>query len=130
MRFVEFLKWVHLLAVATWTGGLITLAALVPTMRREGADQAMLRAVARQFSRVTWTALVVAVGTGVWQVDQLRIPWSDGTLGLKLTLVGTAAALALGHQLTARRSSAAVRGAIQGLILLVSIAIFGVAVTL
>ena len=70
----------------------------------------------------------VSVFTGLWQVDRLDFPWGD--LGWKLTLVGLAVGLALAHQLTARRTSAAVRGILQGVILLVSIAIFGAAVAL
>ncbi len=130
MSLLEAVKWAHLLAVATWTGGLITLAALVPVLRRQGAETETLRAVARRFGTVSWVALGAAVVTGVWQVTELEISWSDGTLSLKLSLVGVAAAGALVHQLTARRTSPAVRGMIQGLILVVSIAIFGVAVTL
>ncbi len=130
MSLLEGVKWVHLLAVATWTGGLITLAALVPVLRRQGAALDTLRAVARRFGVVSWVALVAAVVTGVWQVIGLAIPWSNGTLNLKLGLVGFAAAAALVHQFSARRTSPAVRGVIQGLILVASIAIFGVAVTL
>ncbi len=130
MSQLQAIKWVHLLAVATWTGGLITLAALVPVLRRQGAETGTLRAVARRFGVVSWIALGVAVITGVWQVTELDLPWTDGTLNLKLSLVGVAAVLALVHQLTARRTSPAVRGMLQGLILVVSIAVFGVAVTL
>jgi len=70
----------------------------------------------------------VSVFTGLWQVDRLDYPW--GELGWKLSLVGVAVALALGHQLTARRTSPAVRGILQGVILLVSLGIFWAAVSL
>jgi putative copper export protein len=126
----DLIKWVHLLAAATWTGGLITLGALVPALRRAGADRPLLQAAARQFGRVSWTALVIAVGTGIVQVERLGFGWTDGGLSLKLTLVVTAGGLALAHQLTARRTTAALRGAIQGVILLVSVGIFGAAVVL
>lgn len=128
MTSAELLKWVHLLAAATWTGGLITVAALIPAMRGAGADRPLLQAVARQFGRVSWVALAVAVATGIWQVELVGYPWAD--LSLKLTLVVIAAGLALVHQLTARRSTPAVRGIVQGAILLTSIGIFGAAVAL
>lgn len=128
MTSAELLKWVHLLAAATWTGGLITVAALIPAMRGAGADRPLLQAVARQFGRVSWVALAVAVATGIWQVELVGYPWAD--LSLKLTLVVIAAGLALVHQLTARRSTPAVRGIVQGAILLTSIGIFGSAVAL
>ena len=122
----DLLKWIHLLGAAVWTGGLITLAALVVTLRREGADRPMLQAAARQFGRVSWTALAVAVATGIWQMEVIGYAYAD--VAVKLGLVGTAGVLALIHQVTARHTSAAVRGAIQGVILVVSVLIFGAAV--
>jgi putative copper export protein len=124
----NLIRWVHLLAAATWTGGLITLGALVPALRSAGADRSLLQVAARRFGRVSWVAMAVAVFTGLWQVDRLDYAW--GALGWKLTLVGLAVTLALVHQLTARRTPAAVRGIIQGVILLVSLGIFWAAVSL
>jgi putative copper export protein len=126
----EVIRWVHLLGAATWTGGLITLSALVVALRRAGADRPMLQAAARRFGHVSWTALTFTVATGIWQVERIGFRWSYGRLIFKLVLVGSAASLALFHQLTARRTSPAVRGALQGVILLVSIGIFGAAVRL
>lgn len=128
MSIDEIIRWIHLLAAATWTGGLITLGALVPALRRAGADRPMLQAAARRFGVVSWVALAVAITTGVIQVVRLSYPWRS--LEVKLTLVAVAAGLALFHQLTAKRTSPAVRGAIQGLILIASIGIFGAAVAL
>ncbi|MCB9742326.1 MAG: hypothetical protein H6741_25795 [Alphaproteobacteria bacterium] len=130
MSALLLVRWIHLLAAATWTGGLITLAALVFALRRAGADRELLRAAARQFGRLSWTAMAVAVVTGLAQVKWMQLPWSYGALHLKLGLVALAAILAGAHQLTARRSSPAVRGVVQLLILVVSVAIFGAAVAL
>ncbi len=131
----NFVHWVHLLAAAVWTGGLITLGALIPTLRKAGADRQMLQAVARQFARVSWTAMGVAVATGVIQVFQLDVAAGlrdefGGRLFVKLLAVGLAAGLALAHQLTAKNSTPAVRGAMQGAILLASLGIFAAAVAL
>ena len=128
MSLSEVVRWLHLLAAATWTGGLIALAALVPVLRRTGSDRPQLQAIARRFGVVSWSAMAVAVVTGVWQVIRLHFPWSD--VALKVTLVIVAFGLALVHQLTARHTSPGVRGALQGMILVVSIAIFGAAVAL
>jgi len=124
------IRWIHLLAAAVWTGGLITLGALVVAARRAGADREILQAMARQFGRVSWSALTVSVLTGVLQVERLGFDWTDGALTLKLTLVLVAAGLAYGHQLTAKYTSPAIRGMVQAVILLVSIGIFGAAVNL
>ena len=126
MVFEDYLKWVHLLGAAVWTGGLITLAALVVALRRAGADRPTLQATARQFGRLSWTALAVAVITGIWQMEV--IGYAYASISFKLGLVITAGVLALIHQLTARSTSPAVRGALQGVILVVSVLIFGAAV--
>lgn len=126
MALEDVLKWIHLLGAAVWTGGLITLAALVVALRNAGADRPMLQAAARQFGRLSWTALAVAVVTGIWQMEVIGYSYAD--IAVKLGLVATAGVLALIHQLTARRTSAAVRGGIQAVILVVSILIFGAAV--
>lgn len=131
----DLVRWLHLLAAAVWTGGLITLGALIPALRKAGADRSVLQAAARQFGRVSWSAMGVAVVTGVIQLLRLDLGTSMRTafgqrLFIKLLLVGLAAALALGHQLTARRTTPAVRGIIQGLILLLSLGIFAAAVAL
>lgn len=88
----------------------------------------MLQAAARQFGRVSWTAFGVLVVTGIWQVEKLGLAWDYDRLVLKLVLVGLTAVAALIHQFTARSASAAARGALQGIILVLSIAVFGAAV--
>jgi len=126
MTLPQVLLWIHLVAIATWTGGLITLGALVPALRKAGADRPLLQATARRFGVVSWTAMGVAVVTGVWQVLDLAIDWRR--LEAKLSLVAVMVGLALFHQLTAKRTSPAVRGAIQGIIVVLSIITVGVAV--
>lgn len=124
------LRWVHLVAAATWTGGLIVLAALVVALRRAGAERSLLQAAARQFGRVSWAAMAVALATGVAQVELYGWPWTYGRLHAKLGLVALTVVLAAVHQRTASRSSPAVRGVIQLLILLASLAVFAAAVAL
>lgn len=127
---LPFVRWVHLLSVSVWTGGLLVLAALVVALRKAGAERALLQAAARQFGRVSWIAMGLAVVTGLAQVHLMAMPWTYGRLHVKLGLVALAIALALGHQLTARRSSPAARGIVQLLIIVVSLAIYGAAVWL
>lgn len=126
MSFDETLKWIHLIAAAVWTGGLITLAFLVVALRKAGTEREQLRAAARAFGRVSWTALIVALATGIWQMEEIGYGYSIITV--KLWLVGIAAVLALAHQLSSRYVSPAVRGIGQAIILIVSIGIFGAAV--
>jgi uncharacterized membrane protein len=121
---------VHLLAAATWTGGLIVLAAVVLALRRAGADRAYLQAAARMFGRVSWTAMAIAIGTGLWRVHLLGMPWTYGRLHLKLGLVALAVIVAGVHQVTAKRTKPAVRGMVELSILLISVGVFAAAVAL
>lgn len=123
-------RFVHLVSAAVWLGGLITLAALIPALRKAGAERPMLQATARQFGRVSWTAMALALVTGVAQVELLGLPWTMGRLHMKLGMVGLTVLLAGVHQLTARNSSPAARGIVQLLILLASLGVFWAAVGL
>ncbi|MCB9594114.1 MAG: hypothetical protein H6719_15375 [Sandaracinaceae bacterium] len=123
-------RFFHLLAAAVWTGGMLTLAVLVVALRKAGAQREQLQAAARMFARVSWTAMAIAIGTGLGQVVLMRLPWGYGRLHVKIGLVALAVIIAAVHQLTAKRTSAGVRGAIQGVLLLVSLGIFAAAVAL
>jgi putative copper export protein len=87
----------HVLAATVWVGGQITLAALVPVLRRLGTD--LPRAAARRFNQVAWPAFAVLIITGIWNVIavQSRIHGSyETTLIVKLIVVaisGVSAAL-------------------------------------
>ena len=119
------LLFLHLVGAAVWLGGTITVGTLVPALRKAGVDRPQLQAMARQFGRVSWVAIGLAALSGIWLVSETGREWGD--LNFKVGFVIATLALAVFHQLTARRSSAAQRGAIQGLILLASLAIFAVA---
>lgn len=127
---LELLRWIHLVAAAVWLGGLIVLAASVMALRRAGAPREHLQAVARQFGRVSWTAMLVAVLTGLGQVQVLGLSWSYPRLQVKVALVATVIAVAFVHTLTAKRSPPAVRGIVESTILLLSFAIYWAAVRL
>ncbi len=128
MTALEYVKWVHLLAAAVWTGGLIVLSFLVLAIRKATDDIEVLRATARMFSTVSWVAFAVAVIAGTWMYTERGLPWAQfSTKGSLIVGVGI---LTLIHQFTAKRSSPAVRGIIQLVIVLLSIGIFGAAVAL
>lgn len=119
--------WIHLVAAAVWLGGLITLGAVVVTLRKEGVDRSVLQAVARQFGRLSWTALAVAVLSGGWMaIDYLDAP----LFPVKVAAVAVTAGLAAWHQFAARNQTPRMRGILQALILLSSLVVFGVGVRL
>jgi putative copper export protein len=130
MTTIALVKWVHLVAASIWTGGLIVLAAVIFTLRKQGVPRETLQAVARQFGRVSWPAMLIAVGTGLYQVVLLHMPWVYGKLHMKMGLVGLTIIISVVHQLTAKRSKPAVRGIVEMVILLLSLGIFWAAVVL
>lgn len=119
------LVFLHLIGAAVWVGGLLTVGALVPALRRAGVDRPQLRAMARQFGRVSWVAMAISLVSGVWLVSETDRDWGD--LSLKAGLVVLVIILAGIHQLTASKSTPAQRGAVQGITLLVSLGIVFVA---
>jgi putative copper export protein len=126
-RVVHFL---HLVAAATWLGGMITLAVLVGALRRAGVDRAGIVAAARAFARVSWPALVIAIATGLAQVHMLHLPWSYRPLHVKVGLVAVTTMVALVHVRFARRLGPGGRGALEATLLLLTLAIVAAAVAL
>lgn len=128
MTAYDVVKWIHLLAVATWTGGLIVLAILVAALRKQTDDVEVLRAAARAFGYASWTAMAVAMAAGVWLYLDWGLAWSEFLL--KGTILAATLGLTIYHQITARNTSPMVRGIIRTAILVLSIILFYAAVIL
>ena len=106
----------HVLAATIWVGGQITLAALVPVLRRLGAE--IPRTAARRFNLIAWPAFGVLVLTGIWNIVAVRSQITDGyetTLVVKLIVVAISGITAALH--TRARSTVwiAVFGALTGI---------------
>ncbi len=63
--------WLHLLAAAVWLGGLLFQShILFPLVAKQGVTDSVAAAV-RRFRRVAWTALVLMVLTGLYNLTRL-----------------------------------------------------------
>jgi putative copper export protein len=106
----------HVLAATVWVGGQITLAALVPALRRLGAD--IPRAAARRFSLIAWPAFGVLIITGIWNVIAVRAQIKgsyETTLVVKLIVVAISGVTAALHARARRAPWVAVFGALTGI---------------
>ena len=106
----------HVLAATIWVGGQITLAVLVPVLRRLGAE--IPRAAARRFNQVAWPAFAVLVITGIWNIAAVRgqIHGSyETTLVVKLIVVVVSGVTAALHARARKPVWIAVFGALTGL---------------
>lgn len=107
----------HVLAATIWVGGQLALAALVPVLRRFGAE--VPRAAARRFNQVAWTAFAVLMVTGVWNILAVRDEISHNasyrvTLIVKLIVVGVSGVTAALHARARSTMGLAVFGALTG----------------
>ena len=107
----------HVLAATVWVGGQITLAGLVPGLRKLGDD--VPRTVARRFARIAWPAYAVLVLTGIWNLFALPVGdfgtrWQV-TLMVKLLVVAAAGIAAAVHGAARSRGAVAAGGAVGGL---------------
>ena len=107
----------HVLAATIWVGGQLTLAAVVPVLRRFGAE--VPRAAARRFNQVAWTAFAVLIITGVWNVIAVwpgdsHSPGYRGTLITKLVAVGISGIAAALHARARSTTGLAGFGALAG----------------
>ncbi len=107
----------HVLAATIWVGGQLTLAALVPVLRRFGTE--VPRAAARRFNQVAWAAFAVLIVTGVWNIAAVRGEVSHDssyrvTLIVKLVVVGVSGVTAALHARARSTVGLAVFGALTG----------------
>lgn len=105
----------HVLAATVWVGGQLTLAALVPALRRLGPD--VPRAAARRFNLVAWPAYGVLVATGIWNVAAAG-HMSAGyraTLIAKVAVVAASGITAILHARARSTAGLAIWGAMTGL---------------
>ncbi len=88
----------HVLAATVWVGGQLTLAALVPALRKASPEAP--RAAALAFNKVAWWAFAVLIVTGVWNVAAQPADTTadyDAALGLKLLVVAASGLTAYLH---------------------------------
>lgn len=124
----QLLLFFHLVGAAVWLGGMVTMGALVPAMRRSGVERQQIQMVARRFGNVSWVAMAVTVAAGVIAIviDPVLVSSLPG-FELKMGLVILAAGLAIWHQVGARRQTAKIRGIVQGLVLLSTVMVYAIA---
>ena len=106
----------HVLAATVWVGGQLTLAALVPVLRRLGTE--IPRAAARRFNQVAWPAFAVLLLTGVWNMiaERSKISGSyETTLVVKLVVVAVSGVTAFLHARARGAAGRAVFGALTGI---------------
>ncbi|HWC35229.1 MAG TPA: hypothetical protein VG650_10415 [Mycobacteriales bacterium] len=124
----ELRLFLHVLAASVWVGGQITLAGLVPALRKAGAE--VPKAAAQAFGRVAWPAFAVLVVTGVWNIAAIHGELSHSadlrnTLIVKLVLVVLSGVAAYAHAHAKSRRGLALWGAGTALFALASM-LFGV----
>jgi putative copper export protein len=105
----------HVLAATVWVGGQLTLAAVVPVLRRAGAN--IPAVAARRFNQVAWPAFAVLILTGIWNVFAVRSEISGRyqvTLIVKLIVVLISGVTAFLHARARTKAGLAVFGALTG----------------
>jgi putative copper export protein len=106
----------HVLAAAVWVGGQLTVAGLLPTVRRLGDDAP--RRTARAFALLSWPAYAVLVATGIWNVATVDggqpTAWQV-LLGVKVAVVVAAGVGAWLHGRARQRRWLGVWGGVTGL---------------
>ncbi|HVB93055.1 MAG TPA: hypothetical protein VND67_01965 [Acidimicrobiales bacterium] len=107
----------HVLAASIWVGGQFTVAGLVPTARRAGAD--VPQKLARALALLLWPAFAVLVITGFWNISTITLSgqstaWKT-VLIVKLVVVVIAGVGVYLHQRSTTKRSLAVWASVGGL---------------
>jgi putative copper export protein len=66
--------WLHVVAACMWIGGQVTVAALIPRLR---GHSEMARLAGRRYQTVAWPAFATLIVTGIINVDNAGLPWSQ-----------------------------------------------------
>ncbi len=107
----------HVLAAAIWVGGQITLAGLVPSIRKISPE--VTRVAANAFARLSWPAFAVLVLTGFWNIGTIDMSTQTTAwkivLGVKIAVVVIAGVSAYLHTKAKSTVGLAVWGSISGL---------------
>ncbi|MGB9111380.1 MAG: hypothetical protein WCF24_01485 [Acidimicrobiales bacterium] len=107
----------HVFAAAVWVGGQLTVAGLLPTVRRLG-DEAPKK-VARAFARIEWPMFGLLIATGIWNAvadnpSKQNSAW-NAVLGAKIAVVLLAGLAAYWHGRARTKLGLAAFGGIAGL---------------
>lgn len=107
-------NFLHVLSMAVWVGGQITVAGIVPALRRSHPEAT--KVLAQGFARVAWPAFGVAFVTGVWGLAVIDVTATDAawqvTLLLKIALAVASGAAAAAHAAGTTRAMIAIGGAV------------------
>jgi len=106
----------HVTAATVWVGGQLTLAGLVPGLRKISPDAP--RTVARRFNQIAWPAFFVLVATGIWNVLAIQPSWATEygrTVMVKIVVVAIAGVSAFLHSIARSKTGLAVFGALSAL---------------
>jgi putative copper export protein len=107
----------HVLAASVWVGGQITLAGIVPSVRR--AAPTATKVVAQAFARVAWPAFGVTVLTGMWAMMAEDITSQSSafqaTLLLKVAIAIASGVFAAVHTVGKSKAALAIGGALGAL---------------
>lgn len=118
----------HVLGAAVWVGGQITLAGLLPTIRRLGDGAG--KKLAQAFGRLQWPAYVLLLATGVWNVFADHPDHASGSwkmiLAVKVGVVLVAGLAAYIHQNSSSKTGLAIGGAVASIASLAAL-VLGVA---
>lgn len=107
----------HVLFASVWVGGQITVAGIVPAVRR--ASPETTKVIAQAFGRVAWTAFILTVATGIWSLMALDITnmSSDeqGTFLMHFAMAVLSGVFAAVHSVGKSKAAIAVGGALGAL---------------
>jgi putative copper export protein len=107
----------HVLAASVWVGGQITVAGIVPAMRRSHPEAT--KTLAQAFGRVAWPAFGVTVITGMWSLMAEDITSTSSayqaTVLLKIAVAILSGVFAAVHSVGKSKAALAIGGALGAL---------------
>jgi len=83
---MDFLLFIHVVAMSFFVGGQIMLAATIVPVERANPDPTRMKAIAQNFGWGSLIALGIAIFTGMLMASHWNL-WADSNMHIKLTLL-------------------------------------------
>ncbi|MEO5725116.1 MAG: hypothetical protein ABIQ39_08065 [Ilumatobacteraceae bacterium] len=108
---------IHTFAATIWVGGQLSVAGLIPTLRRISPEAT--RAAGRTFAKIAWPAFAVLFATGIWNLTAVDVTNTDTsyqiTILVKILVAVLSGVFAAIHALGNSRLMIAIGGSLGGL---------------
>jgi len=112
------LKFIHVVGLSVWLGSMVTWAVFAPRMNKYDPTRNTTGVLRTSFSKISWISYVITIISGVGILLTVSDPTANWNLEIGVLLL---AGVVIAFHSFATNMSAALRGAVNGVMLLLAL---------